>query len=589
MSLWDGLRSFFSLEPLQTRSDPFLDMPTLEQQITTIQNRGPVRPWRTPSIREALGVPAIQRAVSLIANTTGSLSVQGFRNGALMDEPPRVITRPDPFHTPRDFYRDTAFAMATRGEAVWWIASRDGDGLASALINVPLAELTVEENQRNRLFPVYTWGKTVSTRYSPANPEGAFVHITYLQDAPFALRGVGPLQLCGAATSVSVEAQEWAANFYADGGYPSIGVKIAGETDAPETLAFKAQWINTPNNVTRFYNSDVDEIKEFGANAQGAQMLEARQHNNGDAARMFGIPGSLLEYQQPGSSLTYQNLEGEFAKFVRACLAPNYLEPIEQAQSDLLPRSTASRFNVKGFYRADAKTRAEIYSLLVPLGVLSVEQAQAEEGLVPGDAEYAPIPFAPPAAIPSVIPQVRSVPEEIRCDGMTLKRRSGISRVETCGKLLSTTGTFIGQCPRCRKDHDVTQARSVATVQPVAFPPARSSAVVTVQPVPDLTIRELVTALPGMFAAALPRPEPTPAPVVNFHEGAFRAGDVNVAAAPAPNVTIADGAVALPRPEPSVVNFHAGAFQTDVHNPPQPSKRVERDPDGRVLRLVNEE
>ena len=48
----------------------------------------------------------------------------------------------------------------------------------------------------------------------------------------------------------------------------------------------------------------VEDIRDINVNTQGAQMLEARQLNKGDVANMFGIPGVLLEYSAPGSSLT---------------------------------------------------------------------------------------------------------------------------------------------------------------------------------------------------------------------------------------------------------------------------------------------
>ena len=55
--------------------------------------------------------------------------------------------------------------------------------------------------------------------------------ITYLRDSS-SLRGVGPLQLCQAAISVSVEAQEFAANFDADGGTTNAPViRSADELD----------------------------------------------------------------------------------------------------------------------------------------------------------------------------------------------------------------------------------------------------------------------------------------------------------------------------------------------------------------------
>ena len=184
------------------------------------------RPWRKPSIADALGVPAIQRAVTLIANTTGSLSAQAYRNGELMASTPRVISRPDPFHTPREFYRDMAYQLATQGETVVWIGSRDTYDMATALIVVPLGELTIEANPRTGCVRSYRWGNVESTRYSTATPDGDFVHITYLQE-PGQLRGMGPIQLGQPAVSVAVEAQEWAANFYAEGGHPSTMIKSA--------------------------------------------------------------------------------------------------------------------------------------------------------------------------------------------------------------------------------------------------------------------------------------------------------------------------------------------------------------------------
>lgn len=455
MSIWDGIKSFLAIEPMQPLQertvDPFTVAPTLATQFAAIRNtQAQARPWRLPSISEALGFPAILRAVTLISNTTGSLAIQGWRDEMPMAETPRIITRPDPFRTPQESYRDMAWAMATRGETILWIAARDYNDQPLTLIVVPLEEVTVEENTRNRLFPIYTWGNVKSTRFSPANPSGAFVHITYAKLSPLDLRGVGPLQMCGAAISVSVEAQEWAANFYAEGGRGGTIIKTAQEINEIEAGKLKAQWIATPNNVPRVIDPLIEDVKEMDINPQGAQMMQARDYQNGDAARMFGIPGSLLDYSTPGSSLTYQNLEGEFGKFLRACLAPNYLAPIEQSLTDLLPRSVVARFYVDGLLRADIKTRFDVYASGITSGVMTVDEARTKEGLAPGNIEVSATPAAAPQAIPASIPmQERSA--EIRCDGMTNKRRLGVSVLEPCHRLLSTTGSFVGTCPRCKK------------------------------------------------------------------------------------------------------------------------------------------
>jgi hypothetical protein len=169
-------------------------------------------------------------------------------------------------------------------------------------------------------------------------------------------------------------------------------------------------------------------------------MLDGRNASNGDIARMFGIPGVLLEYNMTGSSLTYQSIPDVQIEFLKVCLAPSYFEPFEAQFSDLLPRTQAARFNTAGLQRADIKTRYDVYNLGIPLGVISVEEAQQQEGYLPGDIEMMPVPPSPPAA-------VVGLSRGVRCDGEIM--RQGIA--QRCNKLLSEGRTFVGYCERCRK------------------------------------------------------------------------------------------------------------------------------------------
>lgn len=449
------------------------DFPGLDEQIAAAFG-WTNRPWRPASIKDALGVPAILRCVTLVSSVGGSLSLEAWRRGVRLDpeDRPRLIVRPDPFHTPRDFVRDTIYSMATRGEGWWWVAARDPQTRqALSLIPVNPAEVRVEEDPDDLRYPKIWWREKLM-------PRGDMIQITYLRE-PGALRGYGPLQACQAAVSIAVESQEWAANFYAAGGYPSIWIKVAGSLGGgedgwsdedqtndgalSEAQRLKAQWIETAPNTPKVTDESVEDIKQFDPNPQGAQMLDARSFQVGDAVRMFGIPGKLAEYVQTGSSLTYQNLAEVMTEFLRTCLLPNYLEPIEQAMSDLLTAPTVARFNVQGVNRADVKTRFEVYKLGIESAVLTPELAQQEEGIVPGDVEVAPMPLAPPSAVPgSIPPRQGSTPMmrsggEVRCDGLRTRRRSGISYIAKCDRLLSTTGEFVGTCPRCKKVYDRTQ------------------------------------------------------------------------------------------------------------------------------------
>jgi HK97 family phage portal protein len=440
MAFWDRVKLMLATQPiladqgmLETRAiDSFVDHPGLTEQLLAVQGLTD-RPWRAAGLREALGVPAIFGAVTLISNVVGSLTMRALRNEIEIppDDRPRVIVRPDPFTIPREFYRQTAYNMATRGEAWWWIAARDIDGNAISVLNVNPAEVTVTRDERDLRYPIIEWaGRRM--------PNTDMRQLVYQRDSG-GLRGFGPLQICGAAISVAVEAQEWAANFYAGGGKPPIVIKSAVSVSDTEAAAIKTAWMAGDANTPKVIDPGIEDVDDLGGqDTEGAQMMTARDYQNGDVARMFGMPASLLDYASSGSSLTYQNVGMRFDDFLRRCLRPNYLVPIEQTMSDLLPRSTVARFDADVLVLADIKTRYDTYGVGIDKQIISAEEARAFEGLAPGDTDNAPVPFSPPQAIPTALPiQTRS--EELRD-----------FRCSSCGRLLGrVSGKAEIKCPRC--------------------------------------------------------------------------------------------------------------------------------------------
>jgi phage portal protein BeeE len=446
-------------EPTETRSGDSIE--DLVARLGYTGNR-----WQPATVRDALSVPSIARAVSLIAGTTGMLSMDAYRNGVKMapEDRPRIMVRPDPFRKPRHFFRDTAWNMATLGEAWWWIAKRGADNEPLSVLSINPVEVLMEEDANDPRYPVITWRNRTTGR-GTANlihtDIADFRHLTFMQ-LPGELRGVGPLQLCGAAVSVAVASQEFAANFFADGGYASEIIKAAGSLDPTKRYAdfdytpgdtyseadlLREAWVSGGNNVPKVIDANIESVEKHEPDVSRVQMLGARDYSNGDAARMFGMPGSLLDYGNHGSSITYQTLADEFTKWVRAGLLPYFLEEIEQEMSDLLTRSTVARFNILALERADIKTRYEVYKMGIESGVLTPELAQQQEGIVAGDVENAPVPFATPDVIPTSI-AARSA-ESVRCDGTRILK--GIMR--PCNKLLAEDGPFIGTCSRCGKGY----------------------------------------------------------------------------------------------------------------------------------------
>ena len=82
----------------------------------------------------------------------------------------------------------------------------------------------------------------------------------------------------------------------------------------------------------------------------------------------------------------------------------------------------------------------------------AAQWAREREGLAPGDVEYKPVPFAPPAAVNSRMPITRTAVEvRFRCDGMMQKRKSGVAAPGEVRRAAVQGRRVRGPCRRCKK------------------------------------------------------------------------------------------------------------------------------------------
>lgn len=380
---------------LQTRAiDSFQDYPGLTEQLLRIQGLDASEVATPPSIREALSSPAIFRAVSMIANIVGSLTLEAWRNGVRMDDAsaPRLVKRPGVLGIPRDFFRDTAYSLATRGEYIWWVVDRDDEGLARALLLLPSGEVNVDWDENFPLIRTYTWR-------NKKLPTDDIEHGFFMREVN-GLRGFGPLQLCGAAINVAVEADRWAARFFRKGGVPSMILSTPNNLNAGDAGRLVDQWLEREANEVRVAAGGL-KAETNQVNPEQAQLLDSRKHSAADVATMFGLDADILNAAVSGSSLTYQNVGQRFDSMIRSTISPNYLEPIEHGISERLTRTTVARFDLTGLMRADVQTQANVYSTLTTAG-LEASQAAAIAGLDSlVDTEPIPAPEAVRIAVPA--------------------------------------------------------------------------------------------------------------------------------------------------------------------------------------------
>jgi HK97 family phage portal protein len=134
---------------------------------------------------------------------------------------------------------------------------------------------------------------------------------------------------------------------------------------------------------------------------EDAQFLQTKQSQKIDICGMYKVPPHKIAIH--GSNSNYNNLEQENASYVDSCLM-QWLVRWESAISNQLLTAAERRrglfveFLVEGLLRGDSAARAEFYSKMVAIGVLSPNDIRKKENFDPiegGDQHFIPVNYWP--------------------------------------------------------------------------------------------------------------------------------------------------------------------------------------------------
>jgi phage portal protein BeeE len=94
------------------------------------------------------------------------------------------------------------------------------------------------------------------------------------------------------------------------------------------------------------------KVDQVGWNANEIQLLEARQHDAVEAARVLAMPPRYVAAPTQGDSLTYSNLTEVRRDLIDIGGLANYLSPIEQRLSmpDMTPAGSTVKFDAESYF-----------------------------------------------------------------------------------------------------------------------------------------------------------------------------------------------------------------------------------------------
>lgn len=325
-----------------------------------------------------MGLPAFYRSIVVTTNMAAPLMVNAWRGGLPVFNP--LVAQPDPWMSRRRFFARTIVNQILKGNAYWRKLRND----AGDVTGLRVADHGRGYRAANGMIRYQlVFGNEVHDL-----PEADVEHLRFLE-IPGVIDGLGPVQACRAAVEGIAAVREYADNWFGS----SDAVNGVLTTDQPlqpgDAQAIKAAWYRTDDATTNPNGGPSIRVLGKGAsyesialNPKDAKWLEAQSWGVLEIARLLGLPGDYLLAAVEGSSLTYSNLEMVDTSYVKRTLLPDYLQQIEEALTNVIPRGQTARFDLADFLRPDAKTRADIDAIYIDKAVYGPGYVQRRDGII---------------------------------------------------------------------------------------------------------------------------------------------------------------------------------------------------------------
>jgi hypothetical protein len=254
--------------------------------------------------------------------------------------------------------------------AYWRVIDRDFAGYPVSVEVMRVEDTTdlppyyagIEANQQPPADPFYYLARQIPTR----------------DVIKFYGSGEGGWLATGATAITTAAALEAATLMYSETPIPTVALKNSGPDLAPEKIdELLDAWEEArANRGTAYLNNTID-AQVMGFSARDVQLVEAKNLSAVAVARFCNLDPIWVGAGVPGSSLTYSNRVDLYKNLVDTALRP-VMNLVAQRLSmpDVTPTGYVIDFDTTAFLRDDVAALAEVITKLLPLEVITVEDAQ---------------------------------------------------------------------------------------------------------------------------------------------------------------------------------------------------------------------
>ncbi|WP_329311701.1 phage portal protein [Streptomyces sp. NBC_01262] len=353
--------------------------------------------------RSSLHMPAVWRAISVVAGVASALPLPTYKVGTKQKIPDNLLSDPHPELTPLELWRLNYVHRLMWGNG-YQQKMRNGVGQVKELWPISPDRVQVARVKPSdglpggKLFDVTDdWG----AQHVLTSRE--ILHIPGL--GYDGLTGCSPIRLAAQGIGLAQAAEKTAARMFGAGNIVGGVLQTEQRLNADQADALKKRWQAKMSGVA---NTHEIAVLDSGASFQpvampnvDAQFLESREFQVVEVARMFGVPLFLL-METAKSTSWGTGLEQQAQGWVTFDLGPTWLTPTEQRiNKELLPTGELySKYQLGGLLRGDSAARATFYRAMRDVGAYSANDILDKEDMPPlegpeGDLHLQPLYMAP--------------------------------------------------------------------------------------------------------------------------------------------------------------------------------------------------
>ena len=213
------------------------------------------------------------------------------------------------------------------------------------------------------------------------------------------VKGQSPIQACQQALGIGMASQQFGANFF------GRGANLSGVLEHPARLSDDAanrlrdSWNSRFSGIQNSHQTAILEegvkFKPIGMPLADAQFIETRRFSVEEIARIYRVPNHLINDLSKSS---FNNIEQQSLEFSKFSLSPYLVSWEEELNRKLLPERELKthffKFSTRELLRSDATSRADYYTKLFNIGVLSINDIRDQEDLNKienGDKHFIPL------------------------------------------------------------------------------------------------------------------------------------------------------------------------------------------------------